>query len=51
MSAISFPEGEQSYAYHQKEALWLELAIRLAGSEEKLEEMFIANFQSGSINF
>lgn len=51
MSIINFPDGEKGYAYHQKEALWLELAIRLVGTEEKLEEMLVANFSSGVIKF
>jgi hypothetical protein len=51
MSAINFPAGEKSYAYHQKEALWLELAVQLAGSEERLEEMFVTNFSSGVLKF
>jgi hypothetical protein len=51
MSIINFPDGEKGYSYHQKEALWLELAIRLAGTEEKLEEVLVANFSTGIVKF
>lgn len=51
MSAINFSAGENSHIYHQKEALWLELAVRLAGSEESLEKIFVDNFSVGVFKF
>jgi len=52
MSLVSFMEGrEESFNYHQKEALWTKLFMEYAGGEEGMEKLLIENFEKGTVQF
>jgi len=52
MSLVSFMEGkEQSFNYHQREAMWTKLFMEYVGGEDKMEQLLIDNFNKGIIQF
>jgi hypothetical protein len=53
MTLVSFMEGEdqQSFTYHQMEAMWTRIFSEYAGGEENMEKLLIENFDKGIIKF
>ena len=52
MSLVSFMEGKnQSFNYHQREAMWTKLFFGYVGGEENAEKLIIENFNKGVIKF
>ena len=52
MSAVAAMQGKSdSFTYHEREALWLELFTRYAGNEEKVQSLLVENFDRGVIQF
>lgn len=52
MSLVAFSEGrEESFNYHQREAMWTKIFSEYAGGEEKTEQLLIDNFDRGVIKF
>ena len=52
MSLVSFTEGKnESFTYHQREALWTRLFEEYVGGEERMEELLIENFDRGVIQW
>ncbi len=52
MSLVSFMEGKnQSFNYHQREAMWTKLFFTYVGGEENAEKLIIENFDKGVIKF
>lgn len=52
MALVSFAEGEnESFTYHQREAMWTKLFSEYAGGEEEMEKLLIENFDKGIIQF
>jgi len=52
MSLAAFMEGkEESFNYHQQEALWSKLFSEYVGGEEEMERLLIENFDKGIIKF
>lgn len=52
MALVSFMEGkDESFNYHQREAMWTRIFTEYVGGEEKMEELLIENFDKGVIKF
>ena len=52
LSLVSFMEGkEESFNYHQREAMWTKVFSEYAGGEAKTEELLVENFDKGVIKF
>ncbi|OGY58811.1 MAG: hypothetical protein A3F24_00210 [Candidatus Colwellbacteria bacterium RIFCSPHIGHO2_12_FULL_44_17] len=52
MSLVSFMEGrEESFYYHQREALWTKLFTEYAGGEQQAEHLLLQNFERGIVRF
>lgn len=52
MSLVSFMEGKnESFNYHQREAMWTKLFFGYVGGEENAERLLIENFDKGIIKF
>jgi len=52
MSLVSFMEGKnETFNYHQREAMWTRIFSEYAGGEEEMERLLIENFDKGSIKF
>jgi len=52
MTLASFMEGDnESFNYHQREAMWTKLFSEYVGGEDKMEELLIKNFDKGIISF
>jgi len=52
MSLVSFMEGKnESFNYHQREALWTKLFMEYMGGEGEMEKLLIENFDRGAIAF
>lgn len=52
MSLVSFMEGKnQSFNYHQREAMWTKLFFAYVGGEENAEKLIVENFGKGTIKF
>jgi hypothetical protein len=50
MSLVSFMEGkEESFSYHQREAMWTKIFSEYAGGEAEMERLLIENFDKGKI--
>lgn len=52
MSFVSFMEGkEETFNYHQREAMWTRIFSDYAGGEEAMEKFLLDNFDKGIIKF
>ncbi|MCL5017150.1 MAG: hypothetical protein M1155_00590 [Patescibacteria group bacterium] len=52
MSLVSFMDGKnETFTYHQREAMWTRIFSEYAGGEEAMEKMLIDNFDKGIIKF
>jgi len=52
MSLVSFMEGKnESFNYHQREAMWTKIFFAYVGGEEEAEKLLIENFDKGVIKF
>jgi hypothetical protein len=53
MTLVSFMEGEdqQSFTYHQMEAMWTRIFSEYVGGDDNMEKMLIENFDKGIIKF
>jgi len=52
MSLVAFMEGEdESFNYHQREAMWTKIFSEYVGGEDEMEKMLIENFDKGIIKF
>ncbi len=52
MTLVSFMEGEnQSFNYHQREAMWTKMFSEYVGGEENMENLLLENFDNGVIRF
>jgi hypothetical protein len=52
MSLVSFMEGKnESFNYHQTEALWTKFFMEYAGGEAEMERLLIENFDRGVVQF
>lgn len=52
MALVSFMEGHQeTFTYHQREAMWTKLFFAYANGEEEAEKMLVENFDKGVIKF
>jgi hypothetical protein len=52
MSLVSFMEGKnETFNYHQREAMWTRIFSEYAGGEEEMEKLLIENFDKGIIKF
>jgi hypothetical protein len=52
MSAVSFAEGKnESFNYHQREAMWTKIFCEYVGGEENMENILINNFFKGAVDF
>jgi len=52
MSFVSFMEGkEQTFNYHQREAMWTKIFSEYVGGEDNMERFLLANFETGIIKF
>jgi len=52
MALVSFVEGEnQSFNYHQREAMWTKLFSKYAGGEDQMEKLLLDNFDKGIVKF
>lgn len=50
MSLVSIMEGKnESFTYHQREAMWTKIFAEYVGGEEKLEQMIMENLDKGFI--
>jgi len=52
MSLVSFMEGKnETFNYHQREAMWTRIFSEYVGGEEEMEKLLIENFDKGIIKF
>jgi len=52
MSLVSFMEGKnETFNYHQREAMWTRIFSEYVGGEEEMERLLIENFDKGIIKF
>ena len=53
MTLVSFMEGEdqQSFTYHQMEAMWTRIFSEYVGGDDNMEKLLIENFDKGIIKF
>ena len=52
MTEASRSDGKNdSFFYHQREALWTKLFIEYAGGEEAMQKLLVENFDKGSVRF
>jgi len=52
MSLVSAGEGkDESFTYHEREALWTHIGEAYAGGEDKMEKLLVENFDNGIIRF
>ncbi len=52
MGLVSFAEGEeQTFNYHQREAMWTKLFSEYVGGEANMEKLLLENFDKGIIKF
>ena len=52
MSLVSFMEGQdETFNYHQREAMWTKLFFAYVNSEDEVERMLVENFDKGVIKF
>ncbi len=52
MSLVSFMEGKnETFNYHQREAMWTRIFSEYVGGEEETERLLIENFDKGIIKF
>lgn len=52
MSLVSFMEGKnETFNYHQREAMWTRIFSGYVGGEEEMERLLIENFDKGIIKF
>jgi len=52
MSLVSFMKGkDETFNYHQREAMWTRIFSEYVGGEEEMERLLIENFDKGSIKF
>ncbi|MBI4120170.1 MAG: hypothetical protein HY454_01760 [Parcubacteria group bacterium] len=50
MSLVSFMEGKnETFSYHQREALWTKIFAEYAGGEDNLERLIVENFEKGYV--
>jgi hypothetical protein len=50
MSLVAMMEGKNdSFTYHQRDAMWMRIFSEYAGGEERLEQMILENFDKGYI--
>ncbi|MBU4348640.1 hypothetical protein KJ671_04035 [Patescibacteria group bacterium] len=52
MSLVSFMEGKnETFNYHQREAMWTKIFSEYVGGEEEMEKLLVENFDKGTIKF
>lgn len=52
MSLVSFMEGRnESFNYHQREAMWTRIFEEFVGGDENMEKILIENFDKGIVKF
>jgi len=52
MSLVSFMEGKnETFNYHQREAMWTRIFSSYVGGEDEMEKILIENFDKGIIKF
>ncbi|MHB9019567.1 MAG: hypothetical protein ACYC3G_01665 [Minisyncoccota bacterium] len=52
MSLVSFMEGKnETFNYHQREAMWTRIFSEYVGGEDEMERLLIENFDKGIIKF
>ena len=52
MSLVSFMEGKnETFNYHQREAMWTRMFADYVGGEDEMERLLIENFDKGIIKF
>jgi hypothetical protein len=52
MSLVSFMDGKnETFSYHQREAMWTRIFVGYVGGEDTMEKLLIENFDKGIIKF